>query len=250
MKHEGFLRSYRINLPEAAEQKQYPYTIPAVRCATEVALDPRITFFVGENGTGKSTLIEALAINAGFNPEGGSKSFAFATNRTESALHEVMQVIRNPRRERTGFFLRAESFYNVATNIDDLDKEPAGGPKVIDSYGGKSLHHQSHGESFMSLVVHRFRGNGLYILDEPEAALSPTRQLALLSNIHQLVREGAQFIIATHSPILLAYPGATIYELSNQGIERVEYEKTTHYTLTRDFLNNLEVYKRELFPDN
>lgn len=246
MQNSGFIRSYRIDLDRATEPDEYPYTIPAIQQGTNIDLSPQVTFFVGENGSGKSTIIEALAINAGFNAEGGTINFNFSTQRTESPLKDVLQLIRNPRRERTGFFLRAESFFNVASNIDQLDMG-GGGFKVIDNYGGTSLHHQSHGESFMALVTNRFGPNGLYILDEPEAALSPARQLALLANIDQLVKEGSQFIIATHSPLLLSYPGAWIYNLSKEGITRTAYEKTDHYSLTRDFLNNPDLYHKKLF---
>jgi len=245
MNHEGFIRSFKV---ERGKSDKYPYSIPAIRAASNVVLSPAVTFFVGENGSGKSTIMEALAVNAGFNAEGGSKNFSFSTNQNESVLYQTLRLVRNPRREKTGFFLRAESFYNVATNIDELDKG-GGGPKLIDSYGGVSLHHQSHGESFMALVTNRFGSNGLYVLDEPEAALSPTRQLALLANIHRLIKEGSQFIIATHSPILLAYPEAYIYQLDADGMQRVEYEELTHYTLTKDFLNHTELYRKRLFEE-
>ena len=246
MSTQGFIRSYRI---EGGDADEYPYTIPAIVPGTEVELSPSITFFVGENGSGKSTIVEALAINAGFNPEGGTINFSFSTNRSESKLYETLRLVRNPRKERTGFFLRAESFFNVASNIDELDREAFGGPPIIDSYGGTSLHHQSHGESFMALVTHRFGRDGLYILDEPEAALSPARQLALLANIHRLISEGSQFVIATHSPILLAYPGALIYQLDTTGLKQVAYQETDHYRLTRDFLNHPDLYRNRLFRD-
>lgn len=245
MKTEGFIRSYQIDVPDEARDK-YPYSIPAVKLGTNIPLNPKVTFFIGENGSGKSTIMEALAIAAGFNSEGGSKNFNFATRRTESRLYKSLRLTRNIQRERTGFFLRAESFYNVATNIDDLDQD-SGGPKLIQAYGGKSLHGQSHGESFLSLVIHRFSGNGLYLLDEPEAALSPVRQLALLTHIHDLVEQKSQFVIATHSPILLSYPEALIYQLSERGVGRIDYENTPHYILTRDVLNNPELYRRNLY---
>jgi predicted ATPase len=149
-----------------------------------------------------------------------------------------MRISRGIKRPKDGYFLRAESFFNVASEIEILDSEPGFGPPVKNSYGGKSLHAQSHGESFMSLILNRFGGKGLYILDEPEAALSPTRQMALLSRIHQLVLDKSQFLIATHSPIILAYPNATIYQLTSDGLELVSYEETEHYKITKDFLND------------
>jgi predicted ATPase len=197
-----------------------------------------MTFFVGENGSGKSTLLEAIAVSVGFNAEGGTKNFRFGTRASHSDLHEHLRVAKGIRRPKDGFFLRAESFYNVATEIEKLDAEPSFGPPVGASYGGRSLHEQSHGESFLALVTNRFGGQGLYILDEPEAALSPQRQLAVLSRLHDLVRDGSQFIIATHSPILMAYPDAWIYEFSREGIRRIAYEETEHYLVTRDFLAN------------
>ena len=194
---------------------------------------------MGENGTGKSTLLEAVAVACGFNPEGGSRNFNFSTNATHSELHKCLRVVRRAY-PKDGYFLRAESLYNVATNIEELDRMPGFLPPLVDSYGGKSLHHQSHGESFLSLVQNRLGGNGLYLFDEPEAALSPMRQLTLLSEIDRLVKSGSQLLIATHSPILMAYPGACILELSERGIHRVEYRETEHYRVTREFLENPE----------
>jgi len=202
-----------------------------------------VTFLVGENGSGKSTLIEAIAVAAGFNAEGGTKSFRFRTRPSESELHAVLRLARGDQRERGGFFLRAESLFNVATQIDELD--------VVSSYGGVSLHDQSHGESFLALALNRFEGYGLYILDEPEAAPSPSRQLAFLRIIDELVRnKGSQFIIATHSPILMAYPKATIYLLAGEGMTRVPYEATEHYRITRGFLEDREEYLRHVFADD
>lgn len=209
-------------------------------------LDSPVTFLVGENGSGKSTLLEAIAVACGFNAEGGTRNFTFSTRATHSELGEYITVARR-RYPRDGFFLRAESFYNVATNIDEMDEDFSYGPKVIESYGGVSLHHQSHGESFLALVQNRFGGNGLYLLDEPEAALSPTRQLTLLGEMHQLAERDSQFIVATHSPILMAYPGARIYQLSEDGIEPVQYQETEHYQLTRRFLEDPERMLRYLF---
>lgn len=167
-----------------------------------------VTFFAGENGSGKSTLLEAIAVAVGFNPEGGTRNFRFASRETHSPLHRHLAVARGPVRPRDGFFLRAETFYNVASEVDRLDK--ASPAPLLASYGGKSLHEQSHGESFLALMLNRFGGNGLYLLDEPEAALSPARQMALLARIDELVKRNSQLLIATHSPIVMAYPQAEI----------------------------------------
>lgn len=198
---------------------------------------------MGENGTGKSTLLESIAVAFGFNPEGGSKNFHFATEETHSPLFEYIKLLRGIARPRTGFFPRAETFYNVATY---LDREV---PDVLDSYGGKSLHRQSHGESFMSLVLHRFGGAGLYILDEPEAALSPMRQMAFLAAMRDLVKADSQFIVATHSPIILAHPDSWIYVLSEEGIRLTPYEETEHFRVSRVFLLRRELMLKELMED-
>lgn len=223
-----------VKLTKTLPQDSYLRGLPAVRHLIqhgELPFSKEVTFLVGENGTGKSTLIEAIAVAYGFNPEGGTRNFTFSTRSTHSELYKHLTVAKRAY-AKDGFFLRAESFYNVASNIDDLEVE--------DSYGGRSLHAQSHGESFLALVQNRFGGNGLYLLDEPEAALSPSRQLTLLARIHELVSQNSQFIIATHSPLLMAYPGATVYELSSDGIHAVDYRQTEHYQLTRRFLENPE----------
>jgi predicted ATPase len=217
---------------------RYPFCLPAIAALERIDLHPQVSFFVGENGSGKSTLLEAIAVSLGFNAEGGSKNFNFSTRRSHSELHEYLRIAKGIKRPRDGYFLRAESFFNVATEIEHLDAEPSFGPPAIDSYGGRSLHEQSHGESFLALMMERFGGQGLYILDEPEAALSPQRQLAVLSRIHDLALDGSQFIIATHSPILMAYPDASIFQCSSAGIAQVAYEDTEHFQITRDFLAN------------
>jgi len=196
-----------------------------------------VTFFVGENGAGKSTLLEAIAVSYGFNAEGGSRNFNFSTQNTHSELHDHIRLVKR-NHARDGFFLRAESLYNVATNIDQMDKAPSLGPPVIQSYGGVSLHQQSHGESFLAIVQKRFFGKGLYILDEPEAALSPMRLLALMAEMDALVKKQSQFIIATHSPILMAFRGAEILEFSEKGIFKTDYKDTEHYRITKNFLDN------------
>ncbi len=214
----------------------YPLNLPAVRNLDAVELHPKVTFFVGENGSGKSTLLEALAVSLGFNAEGGSKNFRFDTRQSHSNLHELLRVSKGIKKPRDGYFLRAESFFNVATEIERLDDEPFPAPPIIDSYGKKSLHEQSHGESFLALLMNRFGGQGLYILDEPEAALSPQRQLAALSRLHDLALDRSQFVIATHSPILMAYPHAWIYACTEDGLTRIEYKDTEHYRVMREFL--------------
>jgi predicted ATPase len=246
---EMFIREIVLLREKVTDFKRYPFSINAIRHLKTLTFHPKVTFFVGENGSGKSTLVEAIAVAAGFNAEGGTNNFKFATRRSESELHKVLRLVRGIRRPRTGYFLRAESYFNVATHIEDLDKEFSFGPPVIDSYGGVSLHEQSHGESFLALVKNRFGDRGLYILDEPEAALSPQRQLGLLKLIDELAREkGSQFIIATHSPIVLAYPESIIYSLDgSKGPKQIDYESTEHFVLTRNFLANRERYLKRLF---
>ncbi|HKQ65467.1 MAG TPA: AAA family ATPase [Methylomirabilota bacterium] len=195
-------------------------------------------------------MLEAIATAWGFNPEGGSVNFGFSTRPSHSELYRHLRLVKSTKRPRDGFFLRAESFFNVATAIEQIDAEPAPSSPVIGAYGGRSLHEQSHGESFLSLMLHRFRGKGLYILDEPEAALSPARQLAVLRRMHQLVGEDSQFIIATHSPILMAYPSARILLLDTNGFSRVRYEETEHYAVTREFLANPSGMLDRLFADD
>jgi len=233
-----YVSEVRLKREEVPSFDHYPFSLPAVRHLDVLELHPQVTFFVGENGSGKSTLLEAIAIAWGFNPEGGTKNFRFGTRVSHSDLGEYLRLSKGIRRPKDGFFLRAESFFNVATEIERLDAEPAPGRSIIDSYGGRSLHEQSHGESFMALLLNRFGGKGFYILDEPEAALSPQRQLAVISRIHQLVVDDSQFLIATHSPILMAYPNATIYSCSKDGIRKVDYYETEHYQVTHDFLAN------------
>ncbi|WP_379159335.1 AAA family ATPase [Paenibacillus sp. sgz5001063] len=223
----------------------YPFDLPVIRSFSKLAFQKQVTFLVGENGTGKSTLLEGIAAAWGFNPEGGTLNFSFNTRSSHSSLYEYLRIAKGVRRPRDGFFLRAESYYNVASYIDRLDEEPGGG-MIKNSYGGKSLHEQSHGESFFAAFVHRFGGQGLYILDEPEAALSPLRQMSLLVRMHELVEQHSQFIIATHSPILMSYPGSEIYLLEGEGIRQVALEDTEHYTVTKAFMNDRESMLREL----
>lgn len=229
-----FLRSIELKRNEVKSFSEYPYSLPIIKNLSSLAFHPKVTFIVGENGSGKSTILEAIAVACGFNPEGGTINFNFSSRDTHSKLYNYIRLVRGVRKPKDGFFLRAESFYNLATNIDELDRES---PGLIFSYGGKSLHKQSHGESFFSVFMNRFGGNGLYILDEPESALSPARQMSMISRIHELAKLNSQFIIATHSPIIMAYPEATIYEIKEK-IEVVKYEETENYQIMKSFINN------------
>jgi predicted ATPase len=239
----------RFERREGWDAEVYPFNLPVVRNLDELVFHPKVTFLVGENGSGKSTLIEALAVAWGFNAEGGTKNFRFGTRESHSNLHDFVRPVRGAKRARDGFFLRAESYFNVASQIEALDEGP-GGPPIINAYGGVSLHEQSHGESFFALLQNRFNGEGLYILDEPEAALSPNRQLTFLARMHELIGQRAQFIIATHSPIILGYPDAWIYQTTPYGLERVEYEDTDHYQVTRNFLNRRQTFLDVLLADD
>jgi predicted ATPase len=236
----NFLVRATLRREKVTSFTDYPFSIPAIGGLDTIEFDHPVTFFVGENGSGKSTLLEAIAVGMGLNPEGGSRNFRFATRASHSSLGNFLRLARSVRRIRDSYFLRAESYFNVATEIETLDREEGFSPPIINSYGGKSLHEQSHGESFFSLFMNRLGGNGLYFFDEPEAALSPTRQLSFLSRLHDLVREGSQFLIATHSPILLAYPDAAIHALDDGPPRRIEYRDTEHYGVTRTFLNDTE----------
>jgi predicted ATPase len=246
-----YLRSVRLERHDVPSFDEYPFSLPAVRTLGKLELHPEVTFLIGENGSGKSTLLEAIAVAWGFNAEGGSRNFRFATRSSHSELFRYLTLVRGAGRAHDGYFLRAESFFNVATEIERIDSAdhallPPLGRPIRESYGDLALHEQSHGESFFALMTERFTGGGLYILDEPEAALSPMRQMAALVRIRDLVKMKSQFLIATHSPILMAYPGARILLLEEGGIREVAYEDTEHYVVTREFLNNPRGMLREL----
>ena len=238
---EHYLLDVKLRRERVPSFDEYPYSLPVVRNLHTLQLHPKVTFIVGENGSGKSTLLEAIATAWGFNPEGGSKNFRFSTRRSHSKLHEYLSLVKSVKRAKDGFFLRAESFFNVATEIEKLG--------VTHAYGGRSLHEQSHGESFVALMMDRFGGNGFYILDEPEAALSPSRQLAMLARLHQLAQSDSQFVVATHSPILMTYPEAWIYEIGARGLERIPYENCEHYAVAKTFLANPQTYLQRLLRE-
>ena len=246
----NFLIGMRLLRDQVRSFAEYPFNIPAIGGLDELTFEQPATFFIGENGSGKSTLLEAIAVSFGLNPEGGSRNFNFATRASHSDLNKYLRLVRSPRRVRDRYFLRAESYFNVATEIETLDREPFGGSKIINSYGGRSLHEQSHGESFLDIAVNRLGPRGFYLFDEPEAALSVRGQLALIRRMHELVLERSQFVVATHSPILLGYPEATILELSEDGIRSVGYEETEQVELTRSFLENPGRFLRHLLADD
>jgi predicted ATPase len=240
---EPFLRAVQLReLPDDAGG--FPWSTAAVRAlhASPLALHPRCTFLVGANGSGKSTLLEAIAVAAGLGVQAGGRGFSAAGRQDERALGEALTLTRGARRPRTDFFLRAESMLGFATGLDDLKeqarRERWGGPDPLEPYGGVSLHEQSHGESFLAVITNRFGPNGLYLLDEPESALSPQSLLALIARIDELIEEGSQFIIATHAPILLALPGASIVEVSEAGLQAVDYDDVEAVQLTRLVLND------------
>lgn len=250
MMNDFFISSIKLNDAYINEiRKSYLKDVQSVRFLLEgntLEFDNDVTFIVGENGSGKSTLLEAIAVAYGFNAEGGTMNMSFSTHSSHSDLHKYLKIGKR-QRAKDGFFLRAEGFYNVASYIDDLDNEFSFGPQLKSSYGGVSLHELSHGESFLAAIQNRFGRNGLYILDEPEAALSPMKLLTLLAEIKYLTDKNSQFIISTHSPILMAYPNAKIYEIKTDGIFSVNYTDTEHYQITKSFLDNPERIFKYLF---
>lgn len=229
-----YLQRITAQFGDDVDWDRHPYNVPSVRELESISFHPDVTFFIGENGAGKSTVLESIALALGFSMEGGTRSVRLNSAGEAAPLHASLRLSKSFRKPRDEYFFRAESFHNVATYMEELN--------YLQGYGG-SLHARSHGEAFMAVLLNKFKGNGLYLLDEPEAALSPNRQLAALSAIHQLVRDDSQFIIATHSPILLAYPNAKILLFDGTGITEVAYEDTEHFAITRDFLNH---YPRRL----
>ena len=229
LKEKPYIKRLILKRNKISDFEEYPFNIPSIKCLDEIEFHEDVTFIVGENGSGKSTILEAIALHQGFSLEGGSKNVNLNIHNNASNLQDCITVAKGIGKPTDYFFLRAESLYNVATYMEEVRR----------SFGNKSLHEQSHGESFIA-IAQSLRGNGLYIFDEPEAALSPNRQLVLLGIIDELVKQKSQFIIATHSPILLAYPRAKIIRLDENGIEKVKYEETEHYQVTKNFLNNTE----------
>ena len=223
------------------EQNSYLRNITAISGVEQISFSNSITFFVGENASGKSTLLEAIAVADGFNPEGGTRNYNFSTYDSHSELCNAIRLSRGIRRAKWGYFLRAESFYNVATMEEEYSRGPGGKPQ--------HYHEKSHGESFLALVQNSFKPNGLYLLDEPEAALSPQRQLTLLVEIVRCAKEGSQFIIVTHSPILLGIPGAEILSFDEGKIHPCAYEETDSYQVTSMFINHRGQILRRLLEE-
>jgi predicted ATPase len=236
---EVHLKRDSASLPEA-----YPFSLPVVRALDRLVLHPRVTFLLGENGTGKSTLLEAIAVAVGINPEGGSRHLRFQTRASHSPLGKSLRLVRGSTRPPDAFFVRSETLYTLATALEDPSLD-----NVLQHYGDKSLHERSRGEALMALVTNRL-GLGFFLFDEPEAGLSPTRQLAFLAAMHQLVRRGSQLIIATHSPIILAFPDSLIYDLSGGQLVQRGYEETDHYRVSVDFFTHRESMLKELLTDD
>lgn len=248
-KDSQYIRTLKLKSEHDLDYDRFPLNLPAIQNLEEIIFHPNVTYIIGENGMGKSTLLEGIAIAYGFNPEGGTLNFNFSSYDSHSDLDKYLRLIKGVNRAEDHFFFRAETFYNLASNIEELDKEddPIFGSKIIDSYGGKSLHEQSHGESFFAAFMERFGGNGLYILDEPEAALSPLRQMSMLARINELAHQGSQFIIATHSPIIMAYPHAKIIQLTEDSIFESRLEETQHYSIMKQFFENKDRMLHHLF---
>lgn len=236
-----YLRSVQIKTDLQPDWSVYPFAVPAVNDIEQISFHPDVTFFVGENGAGKSTILEAIALALGFSEEGGTLNVRLNSASSTSNLYQYLRTIKSFRKPKDYYFLRAESYYNVGTYMNELN--------YVAEYGG-NIHARSHGEAFIKLLTQKFKGEGLYLMDEPEAALSPTMQMVALSAIHDLVQNKSQFIIATHSPILLAYPYAKIYQISDTGISQIRYEQTEHFRVTKDFLNNYSKRIQQILEDD
>lgn len=241
-REQPYLRQAIFHPERPPDFSRHPFNIPAVRDIARLDFHPAITFFTGDNGSGKSTILEALAMALGYNAEGGSKFARFETADASDDLYAHLRLIRSPPVPRDGYFLRAESFFNVVTHRQQIG--------YAHDYDGRALHGNSHGEAFLSVLLHRLSGDGLYLLDEPEAALSPARQMVVLRAFHHLVQRHSQLIIATHSPILLAYPNARIYHFDASGIHPIAYEDSEPYRITRDFLNHHPERLHQLLADD
>ena len=220
------------------DESSYLKRIKAISGVEDIVFHKPVTFFAGENGSGKSTLLEAIAVAYGFNPEGGTRNYSFSTHDSHSELHYAIRLIKGVRRASTGFFLRAESFYNVATMEEEYSRGPGGVPA--------KYHERSHGESFLKMAQDYFRPDGLFLFDEPEAALSPQRQLTFLAEIYRCARRGGQFLIATHSPILLGMPDAEILSFDEERISPCSYEDTESFRVISLFLQNREQILKRL----
>ncbi|WP_312971029.1 AAA family ATPase [Acinetobacter gerneri] len=240
MQAKPYLRAVQIKQPDQWDWSIYPFNIPAVNDIENIDFHADVTFFVGENGSGKSTVLESLALALGFSEEGGTLNVVLNSANTSSELHRALRLIKSYKKPKDYYFLRAESFYNVGTYMNEL--------AYTVQYGG-DIHKRSHGEAFFKVLSNKLQGQGLYLMDEPEAALSPTLQMSAISVIHQLCQAGSQFIIATHSPILLAYPHAVIYQFTDTGIRQIQYEDTDHFRITKDFLNHHEKSITQLLDD-
>ena len=237
MLNDRFIQSVIFNW-DKIDNDSYLRNIEALKGIERLDFNNQITFFVGENGSGKSTLLEAIAIAHGFNPEGGTKNYSFSTYDTHSELCNAIRISKGYKKERWGYFLRAESFYNVATQ------------EAIAYEGRRGYHERSHGESFLQLALDNLCPNGLYLFDEPEAALSPQRQLALLLEIYKCAKEGSQFLIVTHSPVLFGIPGADIYCFDDGKIHLCQYEETESYRVTEMFINNRQMILDRLLKES
>ncbi len=243
-----YLKEIAFKWDKVEDTKKYPFNIPAIQKLPSIKLKYNVTFFAGENGSGKSTLLEAIALNCGFGIKGGSRNSLLSDDKDNLSLSAIVRLAWLPK-VSNGFFLRAETFYDYASYIDTVEEDLAEKQRYA-AYGGKSLHQQSHGESFLALLQNRLGRKGVYLLDEPEAALSPQRQLVLLKIIRQMEKDNTtQFIIATHSPILLAYPDSEIYSFDTSPLSKIGYEDTEHYQVTKGFLNNRFRVLDELFKE-